>query len=398
MKPAKWMFLFGALFLAFLTSCGGGSACNGTLTYVGGGNKNGFVCNGGPGGPGPSVAPVYVYAMDGSNNIHAAALTDGSTFAELTSLSLPMLAIQSYDMIVVSKKFLYVSGISGSDGEVFGYKIDSATGGLTAITGNPVLTGTQAGFSMATDPLGRFLYVGDGSGEVAAFTIDPSTGALAATPNSPFQLDPNTGLGISFSLVVEKSGKYLYVGQGPGARAGLVADVFGFSIDQNTGDLTPIVGEPFVLGVGQLDLAPSLPYIVGTSDTSGDNRIYSITVGQTGILAPIVGSDTLATPNQVFAHPAGKYVYALENGQFAGNTLEVFAMDSGGNLNLANGSPFISSESLGTCKIDQNGDWAFCTTSISKIAVFGIDTGSGALSSTISSIAMGDGLLLAVTD
>ncbi len=398
MKSAKWMFLFGALFLAFLTSCGGGSTCNGTLTYVGGGNKNGFVCNGSGAPPPPAIAPVYVYTVDSGNKIHASALTDGTTFAELTSLTLPTLAIQSYDMLVVSKKFLYVSGINGSNGEVFGYTIDSATGGLTAITGNPVLTGTQAGFSMATDPLGRFLYVGDAAGDVAAFTIDASTGVLTATSNSPFQLDPNTGLGISFSLAVDNSGKYLYVGQGPNARNGLIADVFGFTIDQNTGDLTPIVGGPFVIGVGLIDVSPTLPNIVGTSATTGDNHIYSITVGQGGLLAPIVSSNTLATPNQVVAHPGGKYVYALENGTFTGDTLEIFSMDSGGNLNLVNGSPFTSAESLRTCKIDQNGNWMFCDTSVSKVAVFGIDSGTGAVTSTIPSITAGNALLLAVTD
>src|SRR5882762_7393170 len=276
MQLARWAIL-PIMCLSFLIGCGGGPACNGQMTSSGGGFHS-FVCGPGGGGTGgPTIATVHVYTTDSSNTVHAAALTDGTTFAELTSLTLPTVAMQTYDMLVVSKKFLYISGISGANGEVFAYAIDSSTGALTPIAGNPVLTSTQAGFSMATDSQGRFLFVGDANGEVAAFTINATSGALTAVPNSPFLLDAATGLGVSWSLTVDNTGHFLYVGQGSGARSAGVFSVFGFNIDQTSGALSPISGEPFALGIGLIQSDSAAPYVLGTSDTIGDNHIYSVT-------------------------------------------------------------------------------------------------------------------------
>jgi 6-phosphogluconolactonase len=179
----------------------------------------------------------------------------------------------------------------------------------------------------------------------------------------------------------------------------LIFDVFGFNIDQGSGALSPISGEPFALGIGLLQADPAGPYVLATSDTTNDNQIYSVTVGQgTGILAPIVAFPTISQPHQVFVHPSGKFVYTIEDGQFALDTVEAFSVDAGGNLTLINGSPFTKTDSMWMCRIDQNGNWAFCPTSQGKVAVFGINTATGALSSTIPSLSINSGFVLAVTD
>jgi 6-phosphogluconolactonase len=399
MQSIKWMILVPTAWIVFLAGCAG-TPCNGPEVFEGGANKNGFVCNGTGGGtPGGPIAPVFVYTTDNTETVHAASLTNGTTFAELTGLPLPTLPMQTLDMLVVSKKFLYIAGVSGSNGEVFGYTINSTTGGLTAIAGNPVLTGTPAAFSMTTDPQGRFLFVGDAAGQVAAFQINSTTGGLTAAPNSPFLLDPTTGLGVSLNLTVDNTGNFLYVGQGPGARASLIFDVFGFNIDQNSGALTPIIGEPFALGIGPMQANPLLPYVLATSDTTGDNQIYAVTVGSgTGTLAPIISTPTLNAPHQVFVHPSGKFVYTIEDGQSASDVVEGFSIDANGNVALLSNSPTTATDNLVSCKFDQNGNWAFCPTFGSKIAVFGVNTSSGALNSPIPSLVIGSGSAIAVTD
>jgi 6-phosphogluconolactonase (cycloisomerase 2 family) len=83
---------------------------------------------------------------------------------------------------------------------------------------------------IAIDPSGRFLYVGcHNSALINAFTIDPDSGALSPVPGSPFAAPGNP-----LFVLVDPSGQFLYAGT-DSATAG----VLGYTIDQTSGALTP---------------------------------------------------------------------------------------------------------------------------------------------------------------
>ena len=138
-------------------------------------------------------------------------------------------------------KFLYAtisSSFMGTSTSVYGYAIDAASGGLTAIPGSPFTAGENP-VSAAVDVSGRFLFVANNANtangnSVSAFSIDPDTGALTSVPGSPFAASP-------FPLFVasDPSGQYVYVGLG--SSPGIAA----FVTDQSTGALTPMAGSPF---------------------------------------------------------------------------------------------------------------------------------------------------------
>ncbi len=195
----------------------------------------------GQGGVGIAVDPLsrFVYVVDTTDrtisgytiNAGNGSLTPiaGSPFA--TPGIVPVsIAVEAQG------KFLYAQGLSGI--EVF--SIDQGSGALTLLSNTPVSVGPAAQFDMAITPNGKFLFspnsnVGQGGSTVSSFAINPQTGALTPAPGSPY----SAGSG-ALSVAVDPLGRFLYVGEGWNATT-----LFAFSIDQVTGALTPIPGSPF---------------------------------------------------------------------------------------------------------------------------------------------------------
>lgn len=185
-------------------------------------------------------------------------------------------------------KFLYVANQASKN--VSAYSIAS-DGTLSALPGSPFAL-TDKGIDIAVAPSGKFVFVAQGStgGSVAVFSIG-SNGALSQVAGSPFALHhvPN-------AVITDPSGKYLYVATGP---------VEAFSIDQNSGALTPVPGEPF-----QVTGPPNCPTCAGTTIA------FNLAVD-----------------------PTGAHLYTADS--FAGS---VFAFDidsSTGTLSTVPGAPFV---------------------------------------------------------
>lgn len=80
-------------------------------------------------------------------------------------------------------QFLYVpnmlAGYGSNDGNIAAFRIDSATGMLSKVTGSPFAAGeVPRGAAIDVDGMGKYLYVTDGNNLVRTYTIDPVTGAL----------------------------------------------------------------------------------------------------------------------------------------------------------------------------------------------------------------------------
>ena len=147
--------------------------------------------------------------------------------------------------------------VTGSNGGLAAYSLDSTTGALTPVSGSPYpLTCCESFGSAAVDPTGRFLYVQNYStGTVYGFGIDQVSGALTALSGSPFTSGVNTS-----GVAVDASGRFVYVGSQANG-GGMVA----LAINPTTGALTTVTGSPFAAPGGILAITTTA---AGTGSTA----------------------------------------------------------------------------------------------------------------------------------
>jgi 6-phosphogluconolactonase (cycloisomerase 2 family) len=357
-----------------------GSSSSGSA--AGGVSVGGTVCGPGatPSGNGNTAAFLYYL---GTNNILAAQLTTTGTFAALTSLTAPTLPSSAgNDMLIVNKKFLYLP--QNDSLTIRAFTIDHTSGALTAISGSPFPTaGADA---IASDPTGRFLFVGnDTTGQISVFQINASTGALVASPGSPFSA---FNLDFAHVLAVDGNGKFVYVGQGSP-----FLPIHAFSIDQNTGALSQVVGSPFALNVAGVRTDFTGKFAIGLSGTVGDNHLSVFAIdATTGALASVANSPFATTANRLFdlkVHPSSQFVYSF--GQDSSSNiaaLEGFQLDpSTGALTPLTGSPFTTLPIVTDCKWDQGGAEAFCANATTNaFAVFDTNASTGAVLHTVTDL------------
>jgi 6-phosphogluconolactonase len=230
----------------FLASDGGGvgifmiDSASGALTSSGGLDLN----DGHPFG-GVSVDPLdrFVYAsyfQGSSSPAFVIPLTLDSTSGALSRVAAPVAVKGDWVLADPSGRFLYV----GTDvfNTISAFKVDPATGTLTAVAGAPFTITNGAGqgdsFTAAIDPTGNYLYVASYVGSnVSVYTIDHSSGQLAPINGSPFPTGPAPN-----AVVTEPLGRFVYVSDDSGVSA--------FRIDAANGTLTAVTGSPFAFAFG----------------------------------------------------------------------------------------------------------------------------------------------------
>jgi 6-phosphogluconolactonase len=366
--------------------CGGGcptTSLSSTGSSSGGDtgstSAGGTACGPGtnPGGGGSNNAALLYYL--GTSDILGAGLSTTGTFATLSSFTPPTLPSSvGNDMVIVNKKFLYLP--QGDSLTIQAFTIDHTAGALTPISGSPFATASAD--SITSDPAGRFLFLGNfTTGQVSVFQINSTSGALVPAPGSPFSV---FNLDFAEVLAVDGSGKFLYVGQDIPALP-----IHAFSIDQNTGALSPVVGSPFGLGVAGVRTDFTGKFAIGITGTTGDNHLYVFSIDATGALAPVANSPfatVTSTPLNLEIHPSSQFVYSF--GVDSSNSLaavEGFAIDptSGALTALAN-SPFTALPIVGLCKWDQGGAEAFCANGTANaFSVLNTNTSTGDLTHTV---------------
>ena len=187
-----------------------------------------------------------------------------------------------------SSGFLYVTNIGGNSGGISAYSIDSQSGSLTPVPGSPY---ADAGlpWSLAIDPKARFAYVANrGSDTIGAYTIDEATGALRPVAGSPFPQDPALNSELPVSLAVDPAGKFLFVANYN------TQTVRAYQINQTTGALTQAPGSPFPAEINPqsvtVDLSGRFVYVAnGYHNSNGTISAYSVDQN-TGSLTPVSGS------------------------------------------------------------------------------------------------------------
>ena len=366
---------FGVVLSAMWLSGCGHYVChttlgNATCTASGSGKSSGT-------GGGNSISQTaFVYFVDPSASLMAMEglnVANSQTFAPISSFVSPTVnvGIDFNGMVVVNERYLY---LSSNDPDLYGFSIDASSGALSAVTGSPYAV---AGDSITADPTGRFLFTGEPAG-IHVFAIN-SNGSLTEAKNSPFS---NNGI-MPTQLVSDGAGKYLY------ALAGNT--ITEFSYNQSTGALT-MVGT-LVPGMSMIASEKSGKYIFGITGATAEVHVFGI--GSTGALAELSNSPSLTVlaPVYIAVDPNGTYVYTFNQSSFGALApslpMEGYTLESNGSLTALGTSPFTGLDaSMGI--FDQSGEYMFTVAqppnlSIGEQFAYGVDTSTGAVSSTLPS-------------
>lgn len=349
-----------------------------------GGVSKGSPCSAaGGGGIGAGGASALVYAMPTSSSLEVLGLQGSGSLAVITPFTSPTLTGSGADdMLIVNGKFLYIPQSSTKTVEAFA--IDRQTGALTAISGSPYdLSSAGGADTVASDPQGRFLFVGvEGGSGIAAFQINQTTGALS--PSAPPLV--STGILSADVFTVDGSGKFLYVGEQS-------TSVHGFVIDQTTGALTSM-GPPFNLGIATPHADSSGKFLLGVAGfadegNATDAHIHVFSIDPTtGFPTEVANSPfpTTTPPLDFVISPNGKFVYTLgTNASLASAAIEGFQLDpTTGALTALSGSPFTSLPGAGQCKFLKSGGNMICSNIYggSTFEVFATNSTTGAITHT----------------
>jgi len=213
-------------------------------------------------------------------------------------------------------QFLYV--IAGGTPILKSYSIDSTSGVLTQIGSTGPLGQCSTGHSVTISPNNKFLYVGCRfNGVVYSFSRNTQTGAL--TNLGATNVIQNGAPGVSFSVVVDPTSSFLFVGVTDGVTV--------FNIDPNSGNIS-----------GQkLFVAGNTPHSVALD---GNGHLYTANLNDStvsafsisgGTLTQLAGSPfaTGGEPNTVAVHPDGMVLFTADQ---TTNTVTRFTLNADGTL------------------------------------------------------------------
>jgi 6-phosphogluconolactonase len=197
-----------------------------------------------------------------------------------------------------SGNFLFVANSASTS--ISGFSFDSS-GNLTPTPNSPIPVGNGPNW-VAFDPSGKFVYVTNiQDGTFSGFSVDSSTGALSAMNGSPFGVSTSSTVIPLSSVVVEPSGKYLYVTANNSSN-----NVYGFTLDPNTGVPTGAVAPPYPSGSLAAfivsDVTGKLLFVgsQGTTGMTGSITTFKIAPAS-GELTSLSTTNTGSTPTSISA-------------------------------------------------------------------------------------------------
>ena len=189
----------------------------------------------------PAVSNNFVFASSssGAGSSMMYGFTIDPNTGTLTQVSSTDDGLQgALQVITPSGKFLYSEAnyLNGTtyDLEIIGFEIN-ADGTLMPINMQPEQTTDQIVTTLVISPNGKFLYELGGSA-LRIYSIDPNTGAL--TPQAT-----NTNFHVGNMIAFDPASKYAYASPSTSPQNNVGSDqIQGYSVNQATGDLTPITG------------------------------------------------------------------------------------------------------------------------------------------------------------
>jgi 6-phosphogluconolactonase len=271
--------------------------------------------------------------------------------------------------------FLYVTGQS----QILSFAINS-DGSLTSLSPTPGPANTNViTKTMAADSSGQFLFVDDVTNNaVDVFSIDTS-GALTAVSGSPFSGGSLPFPGVAGGVLTDSAGKFLYQASIPGFTI--------FTVDGQTGGLTPISGPPFPENDAPFEMVldPSGKFMYADDANNSTNQVSGFALDSaSGSLTALANSPFPSTLN---ADALGTHL--LVAGQFLfrnsllDNQIEEWSIDeTNGNLTAVPNSPFSAGMDPVGMATDTTGKFLYIANlGDATISGYKIDATTGALTS-----------------
>jgi 6-phosphogluconolactonase (cycloisomerase 2 family) len=385
---------FGVVFSAMWMSGCGHYICHTTLgnsscTPSGGGLSSG-------GGGGGATADAFLFVADAGGIQGLDVSTSAGTITNIPNPVTGIPNVFNYWMVIAQGKYMYVG--YPSIGLIYAYSI-AADGTLSAIGSPfnvPYLIGSTIGGSQAiiTNPAGTLLFVLEPSAN-ALYVYSIGTGggltqvgSVVALPFEPF------------NLATDGLGKYLYVSNSVGGSTNAIE---AYAIGSG-GTLTTVPNSPFVsngvnlnYALAQMQGDSSGKYMIGTtsSATGGDPHLYVLGIQSDGEIIPVTNSPfpTTASPSFVAVQPStgGTIVYSITvDGSAVGGQVEGFQLSpSTGALTAIAGSPFFVTGDYG--QFDQAGTFFFVRDLFNKdMSVYSVGS-SGVLTTADAQVGWGPG-------
>jgi hypothetical protein len=342
---------------------------------------------------GTGTTSAFVYAIDSAGTIDSYTLNNTAvTFAATPSYTPPTVPANGggKGLVVAQSQFLY-AGFGDTD-QIFAWSIDSSTGGLTTITGSPYTAPFMSGVplnqqAIITNPAGSLLFIAVASpSEIYVYQIG-SDGSLTAASGSPF----STGTLEPGGLATDGLGKYLYVTQNFSDNTG--EEIGAYSIG-SSGALTLVPGSPFAFPMGQVQGEPTGKYLIGTTGNAKAvsgvdvDLLYVFSIGSTGALTQLSTTTTVNSPFKIAVQPnsSGNLVYSfgLNSDATAFNPPEGYQISSGGTLTAVTGSPFSDAAIGDWGQFDQSGENLFLLGEV-------VTQGTNAVTDNIGALAVASG-------
>jgi DNA-binding beta-propeller fold protein YncE len=233
---------------------------------------------------------IYEYTIDPTNGF----LTAIAGHASIATGTNPRtVAVDPYG------KFAYVANYGSAN--VSQYTIDPTNGFLTAVTGFPTEAAGTNPYSVAVDPTGQFVYVanynGGGAGSISQYAITQTTGALTPIAGSPVAVAAG---GAPTAIAVDPLGTFLYVGDGSN-------NVSPYAIAGN-GGLT--AGSAYATGAAPRGIAvdPVSRYVYVSAS---DETVSIFSQSTPGVLALITAPYKISTGYGAGLGPPGPYQMAM---------------------------------------------------------------------------------------
>jgi len=262
----------------------------------------------------------FTYAFGGlttsSTNVIEGFSVNPST-GELTALTEePNLSAGKQSISCASVgNYIYVMGgyTTAATNVIEGFSVNPSTGELTALTEEPNLSAAK--FATGCASVGNYIYVMGGYNGtnrydvIEGFSVNSSTGALTALTGEP------TLSVAKHAISCASVGKFIYA-FGGSASTGIVDTIEGFSVNPSTGELTALTGEP-VLSVAKYGVScasvGNYIYVMGGYTTAATNVIEGFSVNpSTGELTALTEEPVLSVAKYYTGCASvGNYIYVM---------------------------------------------------------------------------------------
>ena len=243
----------------------------------------------------PSGTHVYAVGMD-SNAIGAFSLSASGALTAITGQPFETGGTQLFGeslLINASGTLLYSQDTSS----IYVFRITAGTGALT-LAQTLAIKNQGVGNELALDPSGNYFYLANAYARtINTYAVDASTGLL-----SPVQTSP-TAFGSPFSIAVSPTGQFAYTIEDSGTGANLLAaySLVAYSLQKGTFTTVGIIHN--IVGM-QLTVDPSGGFVYAPQTCSQPctplaglapvNVVHEFSVGANGALTELSGSPVAA--------------------------------------------------------------------------------------------------------